>query len=159
MKKLLYLFTIALTMVAATSCDKDNDPINEDPTPIITYDQLQGSWDMVSVNIEGTVYLADDDFPDKNKVIRLVEFFIHQDYGHGFRLHRFPEDTDTAVDYYYVINPQTNILEGDGIDFGRIYFYQISINPTKTQMVLRSDFSFMYGNKPTVGTYTFQKRQ
>jgi hypothetical protein len=144
-------------MVAVTSCDKDNDPINEDPTPIITYDQLQGSWDMVSVNIEGTVYLADDDFPDKNKVISEVTFYKES----GMDMFYYHNFGDGGTGGYYLINPVNNTIEGsDPMGLGKIYFYMLSINSNKTQIVLRSGFSFMGATyRPIVGDYTFQKRQ
>lgn len=58
MKKLHYLTMILVAMVVATSCEKDEDPINEPiVNPIITKTQLVGFWDFDRVTYNGRTYL------------------------------------------------------------------------------------------------------
>ena len=55
MKKVIYLFALMFAMVLiSTNCEKDDDPIIDEG--LITLAELDGTWDFVSYNYDGTEY-------------------------------------------------------------------------------------------------------
>jgi hypothetical protein len=102
MKKItLSLSILALMLISFSSCQKDEEtkPVTPIETPIITLDELYGTWNFKSLKVDGITYSTCEELSDAGI----------SGWGYDFKYYLFDdgENKTKYCDYNNHYNPQT----------------------------------------------------
>lgn len=155
MKKIiLSLSILALVLISFSSCEKDEEikPVNPIETPIITLNELYGTWNFKSLEVNGITYYTCEELNDMDYSRWAINFrFYINDINANTFYYSWMCDSNTSDDNEFSLDIKTNVITWIN---NKTTFKIKSFNGSTKELVFdryKKDGTF-------IGTYTLIKQ-